>query len=88
MTLSNGMFGSVYIGPICVSDTGLMNMSGLDTYLSQLFREFSIHMCGASNQFSAVYGDMIFPQLSTIVARYSTPDENEGQINTHLVSVR
>ena len=88
LTLSNGMFGSVYIGPMRVSDVGLMNISDLDTYLSQLFREFSMHVCGASNQFPAVYGDRIFPQLSTTVARYLTPDKNEDRINTRLASVR
>ena len=75
LTLSNGIFGSVYIGPMRVSDAGLMNTSGLDAYLSQLFREYTIQMCDASNQLPAVYGDGIFPQLSTIVARYSTPDK-------------
>ena len=31
LTLKNGMFGSVYIGPLRVSDTGLMKMTCLDT---------------------------------------------------------
>ena len=51
LILPNGFFGSVYIGPIRVSDAGLMNMSGLHTYLSQLYREFSIQMSGDSSQF-------------------------------------
>ena len=61
-----------------VSDAGLMNMSDLCAYLSQFFRDYSMQMCGASNQFTAVYGDGIFPQLSKFVARYSTPDKNKG----------
>ena len=47
-----------------------------------------MQICGASNQFPIVYGDGIFPQLSTIIARYSTLDKNEGCINTRLTSVR
>ena len=38
LTLPNGIFNSVYIVPLRVSDVRLMNMRGLDTYLSQLFR--------------------------------------------------
>ena len=79
------MFGSVHIGHMRVSDAGLMNMSGFDT---QLFCKFSMQMCGASNQFPSFYGDGIFPQLSTIVTRYSIPDKNEDRINTFLASVR
>ena len=73
MTLPNGMFGSIYVGALRVSDAGLLNMSGLDTYLSRLFCEFSMTMSEVYDQLRTLYGDGIFPQLSTIVARYSTP---------------
>jgi hypothetical protein len=36
LTLPNGMFDSIYIGALRVSDAGLLNMSGLDSYLSKL----------------------------------------------------
>ena len=42
LTLPNGMFGSIYVGALRVSDAGLLNMSGLDTYLSRLFSEFNM----------------------------------------------
>ena len=57
-------------------------LASLNNFVSLVYRG------GTSNQFPAVYGDGIFPQLSTIVVRYSTPDDNEGQINTRLDSVR
>ena len=47
VTLPNGMFSSVFIDTLHVSDAGLLNMSGLDTYLSSLFCEFNMHMVGA-----------------------------------------
>ena len=47
LTLLNGMFGSIYLASLRVSDTGLLNMSGLDNYLSNLFRELNIRMVDA-----------------------------------------
>lgn len=88
LTLPNGMIGSVYIGAWRVSDAGLLNMSGLDTYLAALFNEYNIRLPAALNQFPAVYGDGIFPQLATIVARYGLSNENESRVNRRLASVR
>ena len=81
------MFGSVFIGSIRVSDSGLLNMSGLDTYLSSLFREFNMNIELAYNQFPALYGDGIFPQLSTIVARYSNATGDDDRLNIRMASV-
>ena len=61
LTLPNGIFGSIYLVSLRVSDSGLLNMSGLDNYLSSLFRELNISMINAYDQFPAVYGDGIFP---------------------------
>ena len=36
LVLPNGTIGSAYVGAWRVSDTGLLNMSGLDSYLSGL----------------------------------------------------
>ena len=44
MSLPNGMIGSVYVGSWRESDSGLLNMSGLDSYLSDLFREYDMHL--------------------------------------------
>ena len=87
-SLPNGMFGSVFIGSIRVSDSGLLNMSGLDTYLSSLFREFNMNIEQAYNQFPALYGDGVFPQLSTIVARFSNPSSDNDRLNVKMASVR
>ena len=87
-TLPNGMFGLIYIAFLRVSDSGLLNVSGLDTYLSNLFTEFNMQMNNTFGQFPALYGDDVFPQLATIVARYATPNINEGRINVRLSSVR
>ena len=88
LTLPNGMFDSIYVASLRTSDSGLLNMSGLDNYLSSLFREIHVRMATAFDQFPAVYGDGIFPQLATIVARYSSPDVNESRINVRMSSVR
>ena len=88
LTLPNGMFSSIYVASLRTSDSGLLNMSGLDNYLSSLFRELHVRMATAFDQFPAVYGDGIFPQLATIVARYSSPDVNESRINVRMSSVR
>ena len=82
------MIGSVYLGVWRVSDSGLLNMSGLDSYLVSLFTEFEMKLVGAYDQFPALYGDGIFPQLATIVARYGMPNENEGRVNRRLASAR
>ena len=82
------MFGSVFIGVIRVSDSGLLNMSGLDTYLSSLFCKFNMNIEVAYNQFPVLYGDGVFPQLSTLVARFSNPTSDEDRINTRMASVR
>jgi len=88
LSLPNGMIGSVYLGAWRVSDSGLLNMSGLDSYLVSLFTEFEMKLVGAYDQFPALYGDGIFPQLATIVARYGMPNENEGRVNRRLASAR
>ena len=45
-------------------------------------------MINAYDKFPAVYGDDIFPQLATIVARYLSPNESKNRINVRLSSVR
>ena len=83
------MIGSIFFGSWRVSDSGLLNMSGMDSYLSTLFRTFSIYISGASNQFPALYGDGVFPQLPTIVARMRRSGrEEERMIATRMASVR
>ena len=82
------MVGSVFIGAIQVNASGLLNMSGLDTYLSSLFREFNMVIEASYDQFPALYGHGVFPQFSTLVARYMNPNSDEYQMNTRMASVR
>ena len=63
VSLPNGMVGSVFFGSWRVSDAGMVNMSGLDGYLSALFREFHLNMPHAHGQLSALCGDGIFPGI-------------------------
>ena len=82
------MFGSIYLASLRVSDSGLLNMNGLDNYLSSLFRELNISMINAFDQYHAVYGDGIFTQLCTIVARYASPNASGNKINVRTSSMR
>ena len=45
-------------------------------------------MSAAGNQLPAVYGDGVFPQLSTIVARYTNAIGIQSVINSKMSSVR
>lgn len=72
-TLPNGMIGSILIASLRNSDSGLLNMSNLNDYLSGLLEEAGMRLPQAGNQLPAVYADGMFPQLSCIVARYRNP---------------
>ena len=82
------MIGLIYLGSWRESDSGIFNMSGLDTYVSGLFWEFGIELPRSDNQLPASYGDDIFIQLATTIAWYC--DELFGQcaINTMMILVR
>ena len=62
-------------------------MSGLDTYLSTLFREFEMRLPVSGNQLPAVYGDGIFPQLSAVIASYRDIEFGFSAIDTRMASV-
>ena len=82
------MIGSAYVWAWRVSDTGLLNISGLDAYFSGILSEFGMQLSGAFNQLPVVYGDGIFPQLSSIVTWYALSNPNEARVNRQLASVR
>ena len=88
VSLPNGMIGSIFIASWRVSDAGLLNLSGLNTYLSSLFHENNIIINGTEPSYPVLYGDGIFPNLPTILPRYSNPTVNEKRINTRLANVR
>jgi hypothetical protein len=86
ITLPNGLIGSIYVGSLRVSDSGLLNVSNLNGYLVDLFNENSVILPG--DVLSCVYGDGIFPVLPTILPRYSNLDTDESRINVRFSSVR
>ena len=63
-------------------------MSGLDFYLTSLFMEHNMLIRAAGNKLSAVYGDGVFPQLATIVARFNNASNFESEINKRMSTVR
>ena len=88
LSLPNGMIGSIYLGSWRVSDSGMLNLSGLDNYLTTLFHENEIIIPGNIPTLPVVYGDGVFPCLPTILPRYNNPNVDERRINTRLSSIR
>ena len=86
--MPDGIFGSVYVDALRVSDSGLPNISGIDTYISTLFREFKMHIHDTYDQFPALYGDGIFLQLATIVTTYKKSHSDNSHTNLRTSSVR
>ena len=78
------MIGSIYVSSLRNSDSGLLNLSGLNEYLEDLFRTENMFLPRAGNQFPAVYADGTFPQLSCVVATRRTGDDNAHRIATRM----
>ena len=76
------MVGSIFLGSWRESDSGLLNMSCLDTYLGNLLKEYQMEVPEAASQFPALYRDGIFPQ------RFRDSDENHRRINTRMSTVK
>lgn len=68
-------------------------MSGLDMYLSELFLELGMELPSAGNQFPALYGGGIFPQLSVHYCWSISQKVSQGWhhfdrvLNIYLVSI-
>ena len=88
LSLPNGMIGSIFVSSIRNSDSGILNLSGLNEYLEGLFGFAGMQMAGANNQYPAVYADGIFPQLSCIVASRRNGSERAQRIATRMSAVR
>ena len=86
LSLPNGMIGSVYVSSLRNSDSGLLNLSGLNEYLEDLFRDAGMLLPSAGNQFPAAYADGTFLQLSCIVATRRTGDDDAHRIATRMSS--
>lgn len=68
----NGMIGSVFIASLRHNDHGMMNMSGISSYLNQLLDSISLPPIGL---LPSLYADGIFtPQLS-ISPHYRNPND-------------
>jgi hypothetical protein len=70
--LPNGMIGSVFMASLHNSDSGMLNLSGLNFYLASLLQARGL-LLEDGNVFPGLYGDGIFPALSCIIARLGTP---------------
>ena len=64
-----GLIGSVYIAELRQNDTGVLNMSGLDSYLVRIFTRFNCLVGG------------IFPETNTVCPRHVRPNEDQGLQN-------
>ena len=84
--LPNGMVGSIFLASLRNSDSGLLNMSGLNEYLETILA--GLEMDGANNQLPALYADGIFPQLTCIVATVRRGGEYFERLATRMASVR
>ena len=73
-----GLIGSVYIAELRQNDTGVLNMSGLDSYLVRIFTRFN---CLVGGLFPCVYCDGIFPETNTVCPRHVRPNEDQGLQN-------
>ena len=71
-----------------VSDSGLLNLSGLDQCLTAMFHDEGIIIDGEIPTLPALYTNDAFPCLPIILPRYSNPSVNKRRINTRLTSVR
>ena len=74
------MVGSVYLG--------LLNITNLNHYLIDLFQEHNISITVDLFIPPVLYGDDIFPNLATILPRYSNPYIDERRINSRLSFIR
>lgn len=77
----NGMVGLVYGSSLNTNDNGMLNLSGLNDYLTSILSPVGQH-------FPALYGDGIFALLATITGRYRHPTEREKRINAWMASLR
>ena len=62
------MFSSVFVAALHHNDNGILNMSGLNSYLCRLWDGMQIPR--AFRYLPALYGDGIFQLLAAIIPRY------------------
>lgn len=84
--LPNGMIGSIFIASLRHNDNGILNMSNLANYLSELLSAFALPPSGRF--LPALYADGIFANLSTIIPRYRNADLDQRRINMRMSAMR
>ena len=85
--LPNGMIGSINLGLWRESDSGLLNMSGLDQYLQSLFESGNDCLPFANMQYPSLYADGVFSQLLNLVARSCGTSQYDSYLDTEMASV-
>ena len=85
--LPNGMIGTVFVTSLRHNDNGLVNMSGLNEYLYNLFLARNLQL--PNGLMPATYGDAIFTTHETIISRTNrNPTEAEWLIDLHMSAQR
>lgn len=78
------MFGSVFGASWNRNDNGILNLSGLASYLVLILSKIP-----GTNFFPALYGDAIFALTAAILGRYQSPcTQWEDMVNKRMSAVR
>jgi hypothetical protein len=81
----DGMIGSVFVTSMRVSDNGLLNMSRLPDYLTEIFPVIP----GGNGLRYALYGDGIYQVLQCIIGRLrGEPTVAQSEINRRYCAMR
>jgi hypothetical protein len=80
------MIGTVFIASLRHNDNGLVNMSGLNEYLYNLFRDWNLEL--PNGLMPAMYGDAIFTNHETIISRNRNPTEAERLLDFRMSAQR
>jgi hypothetical protein len=76
------MVGTVFVASLRHNDNGLVNMSGLNDYLYNLFRDRNLEL--PNGLMPATYGDAIFRNHETIISRNTNSTDAERLIDFRM----
>ena len=82
----DGMIGSIFGCSIRHNDNGVLNMSGLCTYLMNILTPMISSV--TSVIYPALYGDAIYQVTPTIIRRHTNPDHFEQLIDIRMSCCR
>ena len=80
--LLDGMISSLFLSSIRHNDNGLVNLSGLNEYLTTILAPIHQYV------FPALYCDAIYGLLPTLVRRYQNPTPQQRIVNRRMSSMR